>query len=58
MRLGDLVVWHSPDSVDRLGLVVEELIGHGQAVTGWWRILVGDRKHLVRDTAVSLLRSA
>ena len=57
MRRGDLVIWHTPESTSRLGLVVEELLGHGPASTGWWRIFAGGRKHLVRASHCVVLRS-
>lgn len=57
MRRGDLVIWHTPEHDSRLGLVVEEVLGHGPASTGWWRILVAGRKHLVRSSHCVVLRS-
>lgn len=57
MRRGDLVIWHAPEHDSRLGLVLEEVIGHGGGITGWWRILVADKKHLVRSSCCVTVRS-
>lgn len=61
MGVGDLVSWRTPSGRRVVALVVEEEVGHGGGVTGWYRVFAdvghGPRKHLARESHCTVERT-
>lgn len=59
---GDLVIWSTPDRRTVLGIVLREELGHGNASTGWYRVLsntsTGSAKtYLAHSTSLEVITS-